>query len=127
LRYHPNLPYSKSIKRRVKKLSNSKNFLVSSNSLDWDLKNSKVVIYRSSAVGIEALKYNSTPIFFCEPGYDSLNVLPKSFQMSKESHTPTEALDMVIEAHNVRYSNRDRDFKRFFEALNYNALKKAVM
>jgi len=127
LRYHPNLPYSKSIKRRVKKLSNSKNFLVSSNSLDWDLKNSKVVIYRSSAVGIEALKYNSTPIFFSEPGYDSLNVLPKSFQMSKESHTPTEALDMVIEAHNVSYSNRDRDFKRFFEALNYNALKKAVM
>ena len=127
LRYHPNLPYSKNIKRRVKKLSNSKNFLVSSNSLDWDLKNSKVVIYRSSAVGIEALKYNSTPIFFSEPGYDSLNVLPKSFQMSKESHTPTEALDMVIEAHNVRYSNRDRDFKRFFEALNYNALKKAVM
>ena len=91
------------------------------------MKNSKVVIYRYSAVGIEALKYNSTPIFFSEPGYDSLNVLPKSFQMSKESHTPTEALDMVIEAHNVSYSNRDRDLKRFFEALNYNALKKAVM
>jgi hypothetical protein len=127
LRYHPNLPYSKNIKRRVKKLSDSKNFLVSSNSLDWDLKNSKVVIYRSSAVGIEALKYNSTPIFFSEPGYDSLNVLPKSFQMYKESHTPTEALDTVIEAHNVSYGNRDRDFKKFFEALNYNALKKAVI
>lgn len=127
LRYHPNLPYSKKIKRRVKKLSNSKNFSVSSNSLDWDLKNSNVVIYRSSAVGIEALKYNSTPIFFSEPGYDSLNVLPKSFQMSKESHTLAETLNMVIEAHNVSYSNRDRNFKKFFEALNYNALKKAVI
>jgi hypothetical protein len=126
LRCHPNLPHSKIITRRVKKLSTSKNFLISYNSLDRDLRNAKVVIYRSSAVGIEALKYDSMPIFFSKPGYDSLNVLPKNYHLSKESHTPTQALDLVVEALQCSSSNVDRDFNKFFQALNYNALANAV-
>jgi hypothetical protein len=110
----------------VKKLSTSKNFLISYNSLDRDLRNAKVVIYRSSAVGIEALKYDSMPIFFSKPGYDSLNVLPKNYHLSKESHTPTQALDLVVEALQCSSSNVDRDFNKFFQALNYNALANAV-
>lgn len=126
LRLHPNLPNSIRLKRRIRKFRNLKNFTLSTNSLSFDLKNSKVVIYRSSAVGLEALRYNTIPLFFSKLGEHRLNVLPSEFAVLQPVNSPAEVIKALDVAFRTEYSDGTKHFHRFFEPMNYGVLKSTI-
>lgn len=59
-------PASEKYKKKIMKehLSRNTNLILSSSSLETDLSNSDVCIFRSSAVGVEAMQYGVIPIHF---------------------------------------------------------------
>ena len=72
LRLHPAISDRES-NRKLKKLGAFENLSVSKNTLFDDLCNSKMVIFRSSAVGIEGLAYSAIPIHYDPSGQNFLN------------------------------------------------------
>ena len=75
IRLHPNLKRNLIVNFLVKKLDTKGNFRVSTYSLSEDLKKSKFVFYRSSAVGVEALMSYAFPVFYGDSTNQGLNVL----------------------------------------------------
>jgi hypothetical protein len=75
IRLHPNLQKNAKIKYKLKVLENKSNLSISFDTLLNDLNNSKYVFYRSSAVGIEALKFGAIPVFFGPADQRGLNAL----------------------------------------------------
>ena len=75
LRLHPNLSANFRIRSYIKKLQAQNNFCLSINTLYEDLNTSDAVFYRSSAVGIEALRFKTYPIFYGDALQKGLDVL----------------------------------------------------
>jgi len=75
IRLHPNLKRNLFVNFLIKKLGKKSNFSVSADSLSEDLKKSKLVFYRSSAVGVQALMSQAVPIFYSDSKEVGLNVL----------------------------------------------------
>ena len=75
LRLHPNLKKSLLTEYALFRLRRYSNFSISKNNLGKDLAVSKFVFYRSSAVGIEALKSKSIPVFYSGASQTELDAL----------------------------------------------------
>ena len=123
LRLHPNLPWSIGIFLLIIKLKRKPNFSLSSNSLSTDLNQSKFVFYTSSVVGIQALNSNATPVFYSPSGFNTLNVLPLTFNKSHVVNTFKSALDLVNSEGKTK-SSKDKKiiFRSLFSELNYQGL-----
>lgn len=75
LRLHPDLRKSFKIWLLLKQMGKYKNFKLSTEDLMEDLNNSGIIVYRSSAVAIQALSSGSMPIFYGNTNDDNSNVL----------------------------------------------------
>jgi hypothetical protein len=93
LRLHPNLKQSMFIKISIRWLNTKRNFSLSSNNLYTDLEECMYVVYRSSAVGIESLMFNATPIFYGNSSESGLNVLSYSSVVQPVLDTPNKILN----------------------------------
>ena len=104
-------------------LKRKPNFSLSSNSLSTDLNQSKFVFYTSSVVGIQALNSNATPVFYSPSGFNTLNVLPLTFNKSHVVNTFKSALDLVNSEGKTK-SSKDKKiiFRSLFSELNYQGL-----
>jgi hypothetical protein len=102
LRLHPNLPRDIGVYLLIRNLKRKQNFSLSNNSLSTDLNLSKFVFYRSSAVGLQALNSNITPVFYSAPGFSMLNVLPPISNLFYSVNNFKTALDLVVKPHNKK-------------------------
>ena len=75
LRLHPDLRKSVKIQLLLKQIGKYKNFKLSTEDLVEDLNNAGTIVYRSSAVAIQALSSGSLPIFYGTTNDDNSNVL----------------------------------------------------
>jgi hypothetical protein len=114
LRLHPNLPQNIGVYLLTRKLKRKQNFSLSNKSLSMDLNLAKFVFYRSSAVGLQALNSNATPIFYSDRGYHMLNVIPQNSELFYTATTPKDALG-IVNFHDNKKSIKDK--KKIFESL----------
>ena len=127
LRLHPNLKSSIALSWRIKKLQRNKNFVISKNSLYDDLALAKFVIYRSSAVGIEALKSSAIPIFYGSQEFSGLNVMGHLDNIFPSLHSINQAIvffktsSKVFEDHNAQEL-----LGEMFNELDYNKLRELI-
>ena len=123
LRLHPNVQKSFQISRQIKKLQLNSNFKISGNALHEDFARSKFVFFRSSAVGVEALKSTAIPVFYGKQEYSGLNVLGHIENLLPSINSPKEALSLLnvtskfLEAH-----TKERIFGEMFSKINYDKL-----
>ena len=73
-RIHPNLIANRKIKKQIRKNLSKDNFRLSFESLDRDLIQTCVTLYRGSAVAIESLSFNNLPIYLNFDDNLNLNV-----------------------------------------------------
>jgi hypothetical protein len=84
---------------------------------------SKFVFYRSSAVGLQALNSNITPVFYSAPGFSMLNVLPPISNLFYSVNNFKTALDLVAKPHNKKsIKNKKIIFNSLFSELKYQNL-----
>ena len=93
IRFHPNLIKGLKLSFLIFKTKYQKNFSVSKSSLNEDLYESKYVVFRSSAVGVETLTRNSIPIFISDKEFENLNV----FSIFPEVPFPVAQKDSLID------------------------------
>jgi len=123
LRLHPALD-GHVVKALMKKLDRLENLSISKESLSVDLANSAVVIFRSSAVGIEGLAYSALPMHFDPSGEGLLNPL-LDLGLGPDVFTTAEELATYLK----QASNQDipipSDQKKLFTLFNeyYSPLK----
>ena len=122
LRLHPNLPRDFGVYLMIRRLKKKLNFSLSNKSLSMDLNLSKFVFYRSSAVGLQALNSNVTPIFYSDQGYNMLNVIPPNSEVFYTAGTPKDALDIVNSHDNKSIKGKKIIFESFFSDLIYQNL-----
>jgi hypothetical protein len=123
LRLHPNLPRNIGVYFLIANLKMKQNFSISNNSLSTDLNLAKFVFYRSSAVGLQALNSNATPVFYSALGFAMLNVLPPNSNLFYSVNNFKTALDLVIQPHNKKLINGKKIiFKSLFSELKYQNL-----
>jgi len=122
LRLHPNLPRDIGVYLMIRRLKKKQNFSLSNKSLSTDLNLSKFVFYRSSAVGLQALNSNVTPIFYSGQGYNMLNVIPPNSEVFYTARTPKDALDIVNSHDNKSIKGKKIIFESFFSDLIYQNL-----
>jgi len=123
LRLHPNLPRDIGVCLLIRNLKRKQNFSLSNNSLSTDLNLSKFVFYRSSAVGLQALNSNITPVFYSAPGFSMLNVLPPISNLFYSVNNFKTALDLVVKPHNKKsIKNKKIIFNSLFSELKYQNL-----
>ena len=113
LRLHPAIDVREA-NREIKKLLQLKNLSVSKGSLSEDLSQSRIVIYRSSAVGIEALAYSAIPIHFDSSGQNLLNPI------SELMHLPTGFSNSLEIVRHIKEILRDEKLQ---EMVNYDFFK----
>jgi hypothetical protein len=73
-RIHPNLISNRRIKKQIRRNLSKVNFRLSFESLDKDLIQTSVTLYRGSAVAIESLSFNNLPIYLNFDDNLNLNV-----------------------------------------------------
>jgi hypothetical protein len=93
IRFHPNLSQGLKLRFLIFKMKHQKNFSVSKSSLFEDLYESKYVVFRSSAVGVETLTGNSIPLFISDEKFEDLNV----FSIFPESPFPSIQKNSLID------------------------------
>jgi len=93
IRFHPNLRQGFKLRFLIIKMKYQKNFSVSKLSLIEDLHESKYVVFRSSAVGVETLTGNSIPLFVSDEKFKDLNV----FSIFPESPFPSLQKNSLID------------------------------
>jgi hypothetical protein len=127
IRFHPNLKANLTINYLVKKLRSKSNFFVSTNSLDEDLKQSKFVFYRSSAVGVLSLMSDATPVFYGDPIEVGLNALGKYSALFPVVTTQKEAAKLLNqEPISMSKKDRTRLFNEYFSRIDYSLLDSLV-
>lgn len=123
LRLHPNLKLNVALFWQIKKLQTSKKFVISKSLLPSDLASAKFVVYRSSAVGIESLKFSAIPIFYGSQENSGLNVLGHLDSKFPTIFSVDEAIAYfkatLIAPEN---NNRKKIFHELFERMDYNKL-----
>ena len=95
LRLHPDLKETIKIKVLLSRLNKSGNFILSDVELTDNLSSCRFLIYRSSAVGIQSLNYETVPIFYSQHHLDGLNVLFKYTEHFHVARNMTEVLSLI--------------------------------
>jgi hypothetical protein len=123
LRLHPNLKLNVVLFWYIKKLQTSKKFVISKNILPSDLASAQFVVYRSSAVGIESLKFSAIPIFYGSQENYGLNVLGHLDTKFPAVFSADEAI-AYFESTLIapEDNNREEIFYELFERMDYNKL-----
>jgi hypothetical protein len=123
LRLHPHLRLGLMIKIRIRFLNLKQNFSLTSNSLHSDLAECKYVFYRSSAVGVESLMLNATPLFYGGSDESGLNALNYGLVDQPVLDTPDKVLNFFDSNPSLPSKNeRMKIFKELFEPINYSEL-----
>ena len=123
IRLHPNLKRNLIINSLIKKLDTKSNFSVSTYSLSEDLKNSKFVFYRSSAVGVQALMSYAFPVFYGDSNDQGLNVLGEYLAVFPIATNLKDAGHYLkTEPPFVSESERIRLFDEIFSKIDYEKL-----
>jgi hypothetical protein len=125
LRLHPHLRPGIVIKAQIKMLNLKRNFALSFNSLYTDLAHCKFVFYRSSAVGIESLMFNATPIFYGKLSEYGLNALNYGLVVQPLVDSPVEALNFLDSSTLPLSKNAKRNiFSQLFVPIKDTELRK---
>ena len=123
IRLHPNLKRNLIINSLIKNLDTKSNFRVSTYSLSEDLKNSKFVFYRSSAVGVQALMSYAFPVFYGDSNDQGLNVLGEHLAVFPIATNLKDAGHYLkTEPPFVSESERIRLFDEIFSKIDYEKL-----
>jgi hypothetical protein len=123
IRLHPNLKRNFIVFLFIKRLNLKGNFLLSNNLLPEDLKKSKFVFYRSSAVGIEALMSNAVPVYYSASTELGLNVLGKYSEFIPVVTNYTDTLNYIRTAStNVSKAIRRSISNEIFTEIDYEKL-----
>jgi hypothetical protein len=123
LRLHPNLKIGLALFWRIKRLKSNNCFIVSTSKLYEDIASAKFVVYRSSAVGIEALKSSAIPVFYGGRQYSGLNALGHLGTMNPSLFSIEEAINFFKHPSVSTQSKRKNEiFNEMFEDLNYQKL-----
>jgi hypothetical protein len=122
LRYHPAL--GRAALRRIKSsLLTMNNVATSSSSLNEDLRQSHLVLFRSSAIGIEGLSYGALPMHINQEGNDALNPLvhcgveTTNFQLTSEIVRFIEKFDLRLSLDESFQRESYEIFNRYFSKL----------
>ena len=127
LRLHPDLKISSRLKLELSRLKKYENFSISTDDLDSDLTNTKYLVYRSSAVGIESLKYDLLPIFYAEPEFIGLNVLISNTASYYKAQSPSEILNILKSSQNLLPKHQKLElFNSYFSRIDYEILSDAI-
>jgi hypothetical protein len=123
LRLHPNLKRGVLINIQIRLLNFKHNFSLSSSNLYSDLEECKYVFYRSSAVGIESLPFNATPIFYGNLGESDLDVLRYSLVNQPLLNTPNKIL-VFLNLNTLPLSKnvKMKIYTELFEQVKYSEL-----
>ena len=123
LRLHPNLKRGVLINIQIRLLNFKHNFSLSSNNLYSDLEECKYVFYRSSAVGVESLPFNATPIFYGNSGESGLNVLSYSLVDQSLLDTPDKILVFLdLNTVSVSKNAKMKIYTELFELVKFSEL-----
>lgn len=118
LRTHPAL--GERAKKLIKReLSLIENLTQSTNSLHEDLESSHIVIFRSSAVGIEGLAWNALPIHFNHLKGNFLNPLEGSNLEGTSTVNIEELLDVIKKYDPNLYQTEAIEMRNYELFLNY--------
>jgi hypothetical protein len=123
IRLHPNLKKSLATEYGLFKLRKYSNFIISKNSLGKDLATSKFVFYRSSAVGIEALKSKSIPVFYSGANQSELDALCFTNDVSVTMESIKD-FSKLLTINNKNMYVRRKYFDALFSKLDYRILNK---
>lgn len=115
LRLHPDLRKSVKIWLLLKLMGKYKNFKLSSEDLVENLNNAGVIVYRSSAVAIQALSAGSMPIFYGTTNDDNSNVLWGLENVFYTARKAADVLDLI----------QTRDLKH--AAINNNTILESML
>lgn len=127
LRLHPDMKLNLCLKFKLNRLRKYNNFSISSNDLESDLTSAKYLVYRSSAVGIESLKYELLPIFYAEAKFSRLNVLISDTAAYCKAQNPSEVLIILKSSQDLLSKDKRLDlFDSFFSRINYEILSYAI-
>lgn len=123
LRLHPALDRHE-VKALMKKLDKRENLSVSKESLSVDLSNSAIVVFRSSAVGIEGLAYSALPIHFDPSGQSLLNPLVE-LNLGPDVFTTAAELSTYLKMDSNKDISIPSNQEKFFKLFNdyYGPLK----
>ena len=123
LRLHPNLKKSLVTEYALFRLKRYSNFTISKNSLGKDLAASKFVFYRSSAVGIEALKSRSIPVFYSGTSQNELDALCFTSDVAVTMKSLKDFPKLLTINNRNEYVQR-KYFDALFSKLEYRILHK---
>lgn len=127
LRLHPDIKLNLRLKLELIRLRKYNNFSISSNDLESDLTTANYLVYRSSAVGIESLKYDLLPIFYAEAKYSRLNVLISNTASYYKAQNPNEVLVILKSSHNMLSKDQRLDlFNSYFSRIDYEILSDVI-
>jgi hypothetical protein len=122
LRYHPAL--GRVTLRIIKdSLLPMNNILISSSSLQEDLTQSHLILFRSSAIGIEGLSYGALPMHISQEGHDALNPLvycgieTTNFQVTNQIVRFIEKFDLSLSQDESFQRESYEIFNRYFSKL----------
>ena len=121
LRLHPDVNLSLSLRLKIAQLKKYSNFHVSTTNLHSDLVTANFLVYRSSAVGIESLKYDLLPIFYADPDLFGLNVLFSNAKVYCNAENFNELISILnADKKLLPKSERKALFDLYFSEINYN-------
>jgi hypothetical protein len=123
LRLHPNLKKSLVTEYELFRLKRYSNFTISKNNLGKDLATSKFVFYRSSAVGIEALKSKSIPVFYSGANQSELDALCFTNDVAVTMRSIKDFPKLLTINNRNEYVQR-KYFDALFSKLDYRILHK---
>ena len=128
LRLHPNLRSNLRLKRSIKKLKTYDNFHISKDDLQLDLEKSLYVLYRSSAVGVEALRYSAIPIFYGKSEERDLDPLNLVVENQFAAYSSTQVLNLLNSLNKVDGSAEIRSqHVQYFSEMRYIELDKIIL
>jgi hypothetical protein len=112
------------IRKLVRENKSKRNFHLSTSSLEKDLAETSFTLYRGSAVAIESLAFNNSPIYLNFDGNLNLNVfsiIDSSFPVLKNVSDQSEFFNILAGAK----SNTEnmKIYKELFEPINKNILE----
>jgi hypothetical protein len=122
LRYHPALGRA-ALKIIKDNLFPGSNVVTSSTSLQEDLRQSHLILFRSSAIGIEGLSYGALPIHINQEGNEALNPLVYcgvkmiNFQLASEIVRFIENFDLSLSKDESFQRQSFEIFNRYFSKL----------
>ena len=125
LRIHPNLKVP-IFMRVILRFYQSRNiFKISNQELETDLAESKFVVYRSSAVGIECLFFDCTPLYFAAPD-DSQGDALIDFEGKSRRCYSTEDIVGAVRVSETESSKSEILGSMYFDKTNYTQLNNSL-